>query len=148
MIETAKAVFLSMLRIFSCGRMNFLSSLNFGAGGYSSAPSPRILKKEGPDRTVETFLSSTSSSISDWDNSRTMPKIFLTGNVVAPPVLTSAVTELVIVTSRSVAVNSRRLPSARNKTFDRIGNVVRVLTIFCTAWRPVSSCSLAMVKFI
>ena len=43
-----------------------------------------------------------------------------------------ASTEQVIVTSRAVAVNSRRLPSARSRTLDRMGSVVRELTTFCT----------------
>src|SRR5260221_686007 len=147
-VEIAKEVFLSIERIFSCGRTTFLSSLNCGNGGNSSAPSPRILKNDGPERMLQTFLSSTSSSISGVPSSRAMPNNFLTGTVVAPGRFTPASTEQVMVTSRSVAVNSKRFPSARSRTLERIGKVVRVLTMFCTDCSPFKICSLAIVKFI
>ena len=50
--------------------------------------------------------------------------------VEAPGLFTFASTPQAIVTSRSVAVNSNRPFSARNRTLERIGNVVRVLTTF------------------
>ena len=61
-----------------------------------------------------------------------MPNSFFTGMVVEPPFLTVASTLHDTVTSRSVAVNSSLLPSARTRTLDRIGNVVRELTTFWT----------------
>ena len=66
----------------------------------------------------------------------------------APGRTTVASTEQEMVTSRSVAVSSRREPSARSSTLDRIGSVVLTLTIFWTAWSPLMSCSLPMVSFI
>ena len=77
-----------------------------------------------------------------------MPKSFFTGTVVAPPFFTAASTLHEIVTSRSVAVSSRRSPSALMSTLERMGRVVREPTTFCTALRPVMSLSFAMVKFI
>src|SRR5947209_14203627 len=77
-----------------------------------------------------------------------MPKSFFTGTVEEPGFLTFASTPQEIVTSRSVAVNSSRSPSARNSTLERIGNVVRLLTTFCTACRPLMICSLEIVRFI
>ena len=59
-----------------------------------------------------------------------------------------ASTEQVMVTSRSVAVSSSRLPSALRRTLDKMGSVVRVLTMFCTDCNPARSWSLAMVRFI
>ena len=47
-----------------------------------------------------------------------------------------------------VAVNSSLSPSARMSTLERIGKVVRVLTTFCTAWRPLMICSFVMVRFM
>ncbi len=41
-------------------------------------------------------------------------------------------TAQLMVTSRSVAVNSSLLSSARKRTLERMGSVVRVLTMFCT----------------
>ena len=54
-----------------------------------------------------------------------MPKSFFTGTVVAPVFFTLASTEQATVTSKSVAVNSTRSFSARNRTLERIGSVVR-----------------------
>ena len=76
------------------------------------------------------FLSSVSMSISLPPNSRTMPNSFFTGTVVLPPFFTLASTLQATVTSRSVAVNSTRSPSARSSTLERMGSVVRVLTTF------------------
>src|SRR5262245_23947792 len=94
------------------------------------------------------FFSSTSTSISELLSSRTMPKSFFTGTVEAPGFFTLASTLQEIDTSRSVAVNSNRSPSARISTLERIGSVVRVLTTFCTACSPLMICSLEMVRFI
>src|SRR6266487_1929115 len=144
----AKEVFLSIPFIFCCGRETLFSSLNWAKGGNSSAPKPRILKKLAAERKDETFLSSTSSSTSELASSRSIPTSFLTGIVVAPDFLTAASTEQVMVTSRSVAVSSSRLPSARSRTLERMGKVVLVLTTFCTDWSPAKSWSLAMLRFI
>src|SRR5208283_2308521 len=97
---------------------------------------------------LQMFFSSTSMSISLPFNSRTMPKSFLTGTVAAPPFFTFASTEQATVTSKSVAVNSSFSPSTLIRTFDRIGRVVRALTTFCTACRPLRICSFAMVRFM
>ena len=147
-METAKLVFLSIERTVSCVRETFLSSLNFGSGGNSSAARPLILKNEEPLRMLVTFLSSVSISMSPPLSSRTMPKSFFTGTVVAPGLLIFASTEQVTDTSRSVAVNSTRSFSARMSTLERMGSVVRVLTTFCTAWRPAMIWSLVIVRFM
>ena len=65
-----------------------------------------------------------------------MPKSFFTGTVVAPGFFTLASTAQAMVTSKSVAVNSKRSSSARSSTLERMGSVVRVLTTFWTACKP------------
>ena len=77
-----------------------------------------------------------------------MPNNFFTGSVVAPGLVILASTLQATVTSRSVAVISKWLSSARSSTFERIGSVVRVLTTFCTACRPAMIWSLVIVRFM
>jgi len=48
---------------------------------------------------------------------------------------------------KSVAVNSTLLPSARIRTLERMGSVVRVLTTFWTACSPAIMWSLVIVSF-
>ena len=135
----AKEVFFNMLRTFSWGRTTFLFSLNWGNGGNSSAARPLILKNDAPEAIDVVFFSSTSSSISGLLSSRAMPKSFFTGIVVEPGLETLASTLHEIVTSRSVAVSSRRLSPALRRTFERIGSVVRELTTLWTACSPSSN---------
>ena len=77
-----------------------------------------------------------------------MPNSFFTGSVVAPGLVTLASTLQETVTSRSVAVNSTWEPSARSNTLDRMGRVVRVLTTFWTACKPVMIWSFEIVRFM
>jgi hypothetical protein len=59
-----------------------------------------------------------------------MEKSRLAGNVVAPALETSASTEQRTPTSRSVVVRLTEPLLAWTKTLDKMGKVVRVLTIF------------------
>src|SRR5881296_937871 len=70
------------------------------------------------------------------------------GRVVAPVLSTCASQLPRTPTSRSVVVRWISSSPACNKTLERIGSVVRVLTTFCTCCKPSSSFSLLTLNFI
>src|SRR3954466_3064272 len=70
------------------------------------------------------------------------------GSVVAPSFSTLASMEEETPTSRSKVVMRTSPPRACSSTLERMGNVVRVLTTFCTACNPSRSFSLLTLNFI
>src|SRR2546430_2776140 len=70
------------------------------------------------------------------------------GSVVAPSFSTEASMDDETPTSRSKVVMRTSPPRAWSSTLERMGNVVRVLTTFCTACNPARSFSLLTLNFI
>ena len=132
-VETAKLVFRSIPLSLSWGMTTVRFCAKTGRGGNSSAAKPFTLKNALPARIEATDFSSVSISISVAINSRVMSTSFLTGKVARPPSSTVALTEQVMVTSRSVAVRERRRSPASRRTLERIGSVEREPTMFWTA---------------
>ena len=104
--------------------------------------------KDGPQRIVAVFLSSTEISISSAGSSRMMEKRRRAGKVVPPASRTSASTVPLTLTSRSVVASRRPFFEARSNTLERIGRVVRVVTTCCTCCSPARKASLLMVNFM
>ena len=106
-------------------------------------------KKLLPQVILAELSSLTSTVTSSAGSSRMMVASFRAGRVVLPGRETSSASmRQLTTTSRSVVVRRSSFPSASSRTFDRIGSVARLLTTFCTCWRPSTNFSLVMRNFM